>query len=222
MTPMSKPGELRTVIAADQIQKRVKEMGRQISDDYKGKSIHALAMLENGFMFMADLVRALDVPVTCQFIKPRYRKQQESAPDETLEIFFQPRRRYSRQACACRGGPCALRRDQRFPDERLARPRRGFGQIGNAARPAIGSPGAVAAGLFRLSRRRSLSHWLRPGFARADEPESAPCSRHKLNVIHDLSHVTKFVLFPSRRGRIKYYFLPGRRMCRNASTRHLS
>ncbi|MGA2694982.1 MAG: phosphoribosyltransferase family protein [Terriglobales bacterium] len=88
MTPMLKPGELRTVIAADQIQKRVKEMGRQISDDYKGKSIHALALLENGFMFMADLVRALDVPVTCQFIKPRYRKQQESAPDETLEIFF--------------------------------------------------------------------------------------------------------------------------------------
>jgi hypoxanthine phosphoribosyltransferase len=88
MAPMLKPGELRTVIAADQIQKRVKEMGRQISDDYKGKSIHALALLENGFMFMADLVRALDVPVTCQFIKPRYRKQQESAPDETLEIFF--------------------------------------------------------------------------------------------------------------------------------------
>jgi len=83
-----KPGQLRTVIPADQIQKRVKEMGRQISDDYKGKAIHALALLENGFMFMADLVRALEVPVTCQFIKPRYRKQQPNEPGEMLEIFF--------------------------------------------------------------------------------------------------------------------------------------
>jgi hypoxanthine phosphoribosyltransferase len=88
MNSTLKPGQLRTVIPADQIQKRVKEMGRQISDDYKGKAIHALALLENGFMFMADLVRALDVPVTCQFIKPRYRKQQTNEPGEMLEIFF--------------------------------------------------------------------------------------------------------------------------------------
>lgn len=88
MNSNAKAGQLRTVIPAEQIQKRVKEMGRQISDDYQGKSIHALALLENGFMFMADLVRALEVPVTCQFVKPRYRTQQASAPGEMLEIFF--------------------------------------------------------------------------------------------------------------------------------------
>jgi hypoxanthine phosphoribosyltransferase len=88
MNTTAKPAQLRTILSADQIQKRVKEMGRQISDDYKGKSVHALALLENGFMFMADLIRALDVPVACQFIKPRYRRQHESAQDETLEIFF--------------------------------------------------------------------------------------------------------------------------------------
>src|SRR5271167_3319588 len=88
MNANPKPGPLRTVIPAEQIQKRVREMGRQISDDYQGKTIHALALLENGFMFMADLVRALEVPVTCQFIKPRYRKQQPNEPGEMLEIFF--------------------------------------------------------------------------------------------------------------------------------------
>ena len=67
---------LRQIISVEQIQKRVKEIARQISDDYRGQTIHALALLENGFMFMADLVRALEVPVICQFIKPRYRKQQ--------------------------------------------------------------------------------------------------------------------------------------------------
>ena len=87
MTPMPKAEQLRTVIPAEQIQKRVKEMARQISDDYRGKTIHALALLENGFMFMADLVRALEVPVICQFVKPRYRRQ-DGASGETLEIFF--------------------------------------------------------------------------------------------------------------------------------------
>lgn len=78
---------LRQVIASDQIQKRVKELGRHISDDYHGQTIQALAVLENAFMFMADLVRALDVPVVCQFIKPRYTKQGNNG-GEIMEIFF--------------------------------------------------------------------------------------------------------------------------------------
>jgi len=65
--------KLRVIIPAEQIQKRVREMARQISDDYQGKTVHALAILENGFIFLADLVRALEVPVICTFIKPRYR-----------------------------------------------------------------------------------------------------------------------------------------------------
>ncbi len=88
MNPMAKPGQLRTVIPAEQIQKRVREMGRQISDDYRGLSIHLLALLENGFIFMADLVRALEVPVICQFIKPKYRMKAPNVPSGVLEIFF--------------------------------------------------------------------------------------------------------------------------------------
>jgi hypoxanthine phosphoribosyltransferase len=83
-----KADTLRQVIAADQIQKRVKELGRHISDDYQGQTIQALAVLENAFMFMADLVRALDVPVVCQFIKPKYTKQQGKQTAEVMEIFF--------------------------------------------------------------------------------------------------------------------------------------
>ena len=83
---------LRQVIAAEQIQKRVKELARQISDDYRGQTIQALAVLENAFIFMADLVRALEVPVVCQFIKPKYSKQssqqQGTQTGEIVEIFF--------------------------------------------------------------------------------------------------------------------------------------
>jgi hypoxanthine phosphoribosyltransferase len=82
-----KTNSLRQVISAEQIQKRVKELARHISDDYEGQTIQALAVLENAFMFMADLVRALEVPVVCQFIKPKYSKPQAGAAD-AIEIFF--------------------------------------------------------------------------------------------------------------------------------------
>jgi hypoxanthine phosphoribosyltransferase len=79
---------LRPVISADQIQKRVKELARQISDDYKGQTIQMLAVLENAFMFLADLVRSVEVPVVCQFIKPKYTRPPSGASHEVMEIFF--------------------------------------------------------------------------------------------------------------------------------------
>ena len=83
---------LRQVISSEQIDKRVKELGRHISDDYAGETIQALAVLENAFIFMADLVRALEVPVVCQFIKPRYSKRAGKETGvydpEIMEIFF--------------------------------------------------------------------------------------------------------------------------------------
>jgi hypoxanthine phosphoribosyltransferase len=84
----SRVGALRPVITTEQIQKRVKELARQISDDYQGKTIQMLAVLENAFMFQADLVRALDVPVVCQFIKPRYTRPESGSGSEVMEIFF--------------------------------------------------------------------------------------------------------------------------------------
>jgi hypoxanthine phosphoribosyltransferase len=78
---------LRQVISADQIQKRVREIGRQISDDYRGQTVIALGILENSFLFMADLVRAIEVPLVCSFIKPSY-KQSQQGESALLEILF--------------------------------------------------------------------------------------------------------------------------------------
>jgi hypoxanthine phosphoribosyltransferase len=80
-------GTVRPIITAEQIQKRVKEMARQISDDYAGKSVHVLAIMENGFVFMSDLIRQLEVPTVCQFVKPYYAKRVNG--ELTMEeIFF--------------------------------------------------------------------------------------------------------------------------------------
>jgi len=78
----------RQIISAEQIQKRVKELARQISDDYKGQTIQMLAVLENAFVFQADLVRALEVPVVCQFIKPKYTRPEAGSGSDVMEIFF--------------------------------------------------------------------------------------------------------------------------------------
>ena len=88
MTEALKPNTLQIIISSEQIQKRVRELARQISHDYKGKTVHALAVLENGFIFLADLVRSIEVPVICQFIKPRYRPQLTDDLPGMMEIFF--------------------------------------------------------------------------------------------------------------------------------------
>jgi hypoxanthine phosphoribosyltransferase len=84
----SKVEPFRQVITSDQIQKRIKELARQISDDYEGKTVQMLAVLENAFIFTADLVRALEVPVVCQFIKPKYTRPPSGSAHDVMEIFF--------------------------------------------------------------------------------------------------------------------------------------
>ena len=76
----------RVLLSADQIRKRVQEMARQISSDFRGKTLHVVGVMENGFIFMADLVRELDLKVVCQFVKAEFK---ESNPS-TTEIFFSP------------------------------------------------------------------------------------------------------------------------------------
>lgn len=57
------------VFSAEQIGMRVREMGAQISRDYGEQELHACAILDDGFIFFADLVRAVSCPVVCHFIK---------------------------------------------------------------------------------------------------------------------------------------------------------
>jgi hypoxanthine phosphoribosyltransferase len=79
----------KVVLTTDQIQKRVLELARQINHDYAGKTLNVMCVLENGFMFMSDLVRHLDIPVICSFVRPESRDTIQ-AGTTTTEIFFTP------------------------------------------------------------------------------------------------------------------------------------
>jgi hypoxanthine-guanine phosphoribosyltransferase len=46
MAGTAQSGKLEIIISAEEIQKRVRAIARQISNDYSGKTIHALAVLE--------------------------------------------------------------------------------------------------------------------------------------------------------------------------------
>lgn len=52
----------------EEIQKRVEELGKEITKDYEGKKILAVSLLKGGFIFAADLVREIDVPVITEFM----------------------------------------------------------------------------------------------------------------------------------------------------------
>jgi hypoxanthine phosphoribosyltransferase len=76
----------KVVFSAEQIRNRVQEMARKISNDFKGKTLHVVGVMENGFIFMADLVRELDLNVVCQFVKAESTETDAS----TTQIFFSP------------------------------------------------------------------------------------------------------------------------------------
>jgi hypoxanthine phosphoribosyltransferase len=51
------------------IRTRVAELGREIRRDYgPEKPVHLVAVLKGAFMFLADLMRTIDGPVSCDFI----------------------------------------------------------------------------------------------------------------------------------------------------------
>ena len=60
---------MQVAFSEDQIQKRVHEIGLDISRAYGAEVVHVVGILENSFIFLADLVRKLNCPVACHFTK---------------------------------------------------------------------------------------------------------------------------------------------------------
>lgn len=56
------------IIPADVLQKRIAELGVEISHDYKGKNLHMICILRGGVLFLADLMRQITVEHTIDFM----------------------------------------------------------------------------------------------------------------------------------------------------------
>lgn len=58
------------LISREKLDERVREMGQQITADYAGKShIRVIGALRGCFVFMADLIRAIEMPVKVDFME---------------------------------------------------------------------------------------------------------------------------------------------------------
>lgn len=63
------PGErLELLISAQEIRQRVQEMGERITQDYHDKDLVLVGILKGSFVFIADLARAIDLPVSVDFM----------------------------------------------------------------------------------------------------------------------------------------------------------
>jgi len=61
--------QLRIIISHDQIAKAINRLACEIERDYQGKHPLLIGVLKGSFVFMADLIRQLDLPLELDFVR---------------------------------------------------------------------------------------------------------------------------------------------------------
>ncbi|HEY6330498.1 MAG TPA: hypoxanthine phosphoribosyltransferase [Blastocatellia bacterium] len=59
---------LTVLISRDELQMRVAELARRITADYAGTNLHLVAVLKGACVFLSDLMRHIDLPLSIDFI----------------------------------------------------------------------------------------------------------------------------------------------------------
>jgi hypoxanthine phosphoribosyltransferase len=85
--------DLKVLIPRDDVARRVKELGAQISKDFEGQSVILVGVLKGAAIFLADLARHLDLDATFDFIgvssygnRPSPTQELQSGWDSTGEV----------------------------------------------------------------------------------------------------------------------------------------
>lgn len=79
----------KVVFSAAKLAARVAALGREISRDYAGRTVDLVAIMDNSFVFSADLVRHIKRPTVCHFVRAEIRDVNVGGY-ERKEIFFSP------------------------------------------------------------------------------------------------------------------------------------
>ena len=59
---------VRVLLTEEEVDKRIQEIGEQISKDYEGKQVHLVCVLKGGSFFMCELAKRISVPVSLDFM----------------------------------------------------------------------------------------------------------------------------------------------------------
>ncbi|MGI6018356.1 MAG: hypoxanthine phosphoribosyltransferase [Marvinbryantia sp.] len=60
--------KISVLIPEEEVDRRIEELGRQISEDYAGKSVHLICVLKGSIFFTCELAKRITVPVTLDFM----------------------------------------------------------------------------------------------------------------------------------------------------------
>ena len=56
------------LLSEEEVDRRINEIGKQITKDYEGKQIHLICVLKGGVFFMCELAKRIEVPVSMDFM----------------------------------------------------------------------------------------------------------------------------------------------------------
>lgn len=73
---------MKVLLSADDIQRRVADMARQIATDYHGRDVTIVGVLTGCLMFLADLVRHLDLPLRIALLQASSYRGATTTPGE--------------------------------------------------------------------------------------------------------------------------------------------
>ncbi len=59
---------LRVLFSEEELKAKVAEMGKKISEDYRGKNLMLVTVLKGAVVYLADLMRTIDVPAEIDFM----------------------------------------------------------------------------------------------------------------------------------------------------------
>ena len=66
----SKKYDISVYLTEEQLNKRIAEIGAQITEKYKGQSVYLICILKGSIFFTTELAKRIDLPMTMDFMRP--------------------------------------------------------------------------------------------------------------------------------------------------------
>ena len=60
--------KIRVLVSEEDVDRRIEELGKQISEDYAGKQVHLICVMKGGVFFLCELAKRITIPVSLDFM----------------------------------------------------------------------------------------------------------------------------------------------------------
>ena len=73
------------LVTQEAMRARIRELGKQISRDYQGKDLVVVGVLKGAYVFFADLVRVIQLPIQIDFLIAKGTRK-VGRPSKTVKV----------------------------------------------------------------------------------------------------------------------------------------